>query len=266
MSLFEIHDQRWCPSIVRNAFTHYLQTAIEFLDAYGPIRQRLFDAVAHSGASQIVDLCSGAGGPWCAWQRKHELPAKVVLTDLHPNAEAVERINSEERQDVTYWPWTVDATNVDVEPQCFRTMFSAFHHFSPPAAKKIVDDAVRHGNGIGIFETTNRTVLDVVRMMIFSVIGVLLLTPRIPTLTWRSVLLTYVLPVIPLVVMIDGVLSCMRSYSVEELKTLAQHEDYEWEAGVEKGVTFLIGRRAAAAGRAVEVARAQATASGGAPA
>jgi hypothetical protein len=79
--------------------------------------------------------------------------------------------------------------------------------------------------------------------------------------------LTYVLPVIPLVVMIDGVVSCLRSYSVEELKTLAHHEGYEWEAGVEKGVTFLIGRRAAAAGMAVEVARAQTAASGaGAPA
>jgi hypothetical protein len=246
MQLFEIHDQPWCPALIRDALTDFLQTATEFFDTYGPIRSQLFEAIAKSKPDRILDLCSGAGGPWYAWRRGTKLPAETVLTVLYPNRAVIERLRIEANSDVGYHPDPIGATRIDFLHQfSFRTMFSAFHHFSPSDAQAIVSAAVKRGDGIGIFEMTERSVRNIVSHLFFDPIGVLVLTPRMRNVSWARLVLTYILPVIPLVAMIDGVLSCLRSYSVEELVAFTRgNHHYHWLAGKLGGITFLIGRPA----------------------
>jgi hypothetical protein len=79
----------------------------------------------------------------------------------------------------------------------------------------------------------------------------LLLAPSVRPFRWARLVWTYVLPVIPLVLLIDGLLSCLRVYSPEELRRLAESIDaggeYYWDIGVEKRgifavpITYLIG-------------------------
>ncbi len=61
---------------------------------------------------------------------------------------------------------------------------------------------------------------------------VLLLTPFIRPLRLRQVLLTYLLPVLPLVIAWDGAVSNARTYSEDDLKELLvglEAPDYRWE-------------------------------------
>ncbi|MBV9265574.1 MAG: hypothetical protein JO061_05335 [Acidobacteriaceae bacterium] len=244
LPLFEIHDCSWCPSVVRNALTDFLQIAIEFQDTYRPIKQLLLEAISSSGARRVVDLCSGAGGPWISWLRKQpsevlELP--VLLTDKYPNAAAAQRFKCEFGERLQYSTEPVDATEVPSYARGFRTMFTAFHHFPPAVAKAVIEDAVRCGEGIGIFEFTSCSVWALLRIALTSPVGVLWLTLRSKNASWKTLLLTYVLPVIPAVVTIDGILSCLRSYSVGDLRALATGRGYTWKAGKVKGITFLLG-------------------------
>jgi len=57
-------------------------------------------------------------------------------------------------------------------------------------------------------------------------------------------------PVVPLVTLFDGLVSCLRSYSVQELRELTERlnpNDYEWHIGTVQNkwipipVTYLIG-------------------------
>ncbi len=85
--LFEIHDSSKCPKVIRNGLTDFLQTSTDLLDTYEPIRARLLAAIASSGSNTVVDLCSGAGGPWVKWNRKNLVNAiPVTLTDRFPTA------------------------------------------------------------------------------------------------------------------------------------------------------------------------------------
>jgi hypothetical protein len=66
---------------------------------------------------------------------------------------------------------------------------------------------------------------------------------RISRLFW-----TYIIPVIPLVLFFDGVVSCMRAYSQKELSllvALVRADNYVWQIGEKTGalvpITFLIG-------------------------
>ena len=61
-----------------------------------------------------------------------------------------------------------------------------------------------------------------------------------------------VVPVVPAVLWIDGVLSCLRSYSVKDLRELTmglEAPNYEWQAGEAEGgpvaIRYLIGTPAA---------------------
>lgn len=58
---------------------------------------------------------------------------------------------------------------------------------------------------------------------------------------------TYLLPLIPLIVLIDGVVSCWRTYTVDELKAMTEDADYEWRCSTVKGarwplpITYFVG-------------------------
>jgi hypothetical protein len=146
---------------------------------------------------------------------------------------------------------SVDATNIPKDLHGFRTIFSSFHHFTLAEAREILQDAVRKGEGIGIFEGAGQHALTFL-MLFLMPFGPILLTPFIRPFRWSRLLWTYVMPVIPFLLWFDGLMSCLHSYSVRELEglvaTLPQN-DYEWKIGEERSglvpiaTMYLIGYR-----------------------
>ena len=66
----------------------------------------------------------------------------------------------------------------------------------------------------------------------------LALAPFARPLRWTRLLWTYLLPVIPLVLLVDGILSCLRVYSPAELSELTRDVRPRAEEGVESGQGF----------------------------
>ena len=124
----------------------------------------LATALQRTGARRVLDLCSGAAGPWL-WL--HPVLAglgvsvSVCLTDKYPNKEAFARLSTVTHQAISYHPQPVDAARVPGELLGFRTMFTAFHHFSPEQARAVLADAVCQRQGIGIFEAGQRSLLAI---------------------------------------------------------------------------------------------------------
>jgi hypothetical protein len=64
---------------------------------------------------------------------------------------------------------------------------------------------------------------------------------------WSRLVWTFVLPVVPVVLWVDGVLSCLRSYSLNDLRELTaglEAADYRWQVGEEPGmvpIAFVLG-------------------------
>jgi hypothetical protein len=128
-------------------------------------------------------------------------------------------------------------------------MFSAFHHFRPEQACAVLADAVRKRQGIGIFEATQRRPLALL-LTLLAPLGVLVLTPFVRPFRWSRLFWTYLLPVSPLVTLFDGLVSCLRTYSVQDLRDLTASlgsNDYHWDIGTVKSkttpipITYLLG-------------------------
>jgi len=250
LHLLEWHEQPWLPELIRRAMTDYLATVIDVADPFAPLAPRLAALCTRSGDDRFVDLCAGGGGPW---PRLHAAvaaalgrPVAVTLTDLYPNRAAFARLGDASDGAIRGEPAPVDARAVPERLAGVRTLFDCFHHFRPADARAVLADAQRRRQPIVIVEGTRRR-LGALAGMLFVPLFVLLLTPRIRPWSWARLALTYVLPLIPLLVLWDGVVSCLRTYRDGELQTLTAGLDdgYAWERGAYRRrgavVTWLVG-------------------------
>ena len=179
---------------------------------------------------EIVDLGSGSGGPIRLVLRElqtHGLNASVTLTDLYPRAAGGGAF-------IRYWPEPVDAALVPLELEGVRTMFASFHHVRPFAARGILRDAFEKRKLIFIFEATARTPAAIASSILIPIL-VLLMTPKVRPLSWVQIVFTYLIPVLPFFIFWDGLVSQLRTYSVEELKEMTRElksAEYEWDIGL----------------------------------
>jgi hypothetical protein len=235
--LVELEDLPWWPRVFRDAATDYLVTALRHTATYTGLAPRLAAALKRTGTTRVTDLCSGGGGPWADLLpalRAEGVDATLCLTDKYPNTDALERLAAA-MPGVRYESQPVVATDVPPHLVGFRTVFTAFHHFRPSEARAILAAAVRDRRGIAVSEATSRTPAALA-MMLLVPLALWLLTPAIRPFRWSRLFWTYVVPVIPAAVLFDGVVSCLRIYTPDEMMAMAREaggDSFDWEAGVE---------------------------------
>lgn len=261
---FEIHDQPWFPAFLRDRVTEALEAVWNGNRTYCPIAERLREAIRRSGARQIVDLCSGGGGPWLGLYPEvaDGQPLTVWLTDLYPNALLAsgradrwtdpQANGSATHSSASYkalrpYQDPVDARAVPDALPGFRTIFSSFHHFDPGSARALLADAFHHRQGIAIFEAARCTPLTLLAVNAVPLLG-LREALRARPVRLRRLFWTFLVPVVPATLWIDGLLSCLRSYSLADLAELTRDltaDDYAWDFGDAHGgrvpIRYLIG-------------------------
>jgi hypothetical protein len=235
--LIEIHEQQWCPSAIRDGVTDFLRFSANRWGYYTGLLPTICYFVQRSGAAGIVDLCSGGGGPWL---KLHRIVGRacgegftVTLTDRRPNLAAFRHLEGLSGRTLRGMPQPVDCLAVPPQLKGFRTMFESFHHFPPESARRLLQNAVDAAEGIAICEMTSRRPTAVLATAAASAF-VFLHTPAIRPFRWSRIFFTYFLPLIPLALLWDGIVSCFRTYTVAELEEMAASlggARYEWEFG-----------------------------------
>jgi len=122
-----------------------------------------------------------------------------------------------------------------------RTIFNAFHHFPPVLARRILKDAHDSRQAILIVEIPHRSLPTALSLGAFSLLT-LALTPLIRPVSMERLLWTYILPVLPMMVGFDGIMSCIRAYDTEELTALTRglDADYTWQISRTRGAGALL--------------------------
>nr|WP_299383948.1 hypothetical protein [Allomuricauda sp.] len=232
--LFEFEDQKWFPSLLRDYGTDFLQFLSNKTNLYQPIVPILSEAINDYGTPKILDLGSGGGGGLIRLNQEllKIIPdLKITLTDYYPNLRAF-AYTKEKANNFEYLSEPVDARDVPDTLGGFRTQFLSFHHFKAKDALQILQNAVDSNSPIAIFEAQERSVPSILAM-VFSPISVLLTTPFIRPFKLGRIIFTYLIPIVPLFVLWDGVVSSLRTYSVKEMQDLVdqlhQKEKFDWE-------------------------------------
>src|SRR5436853_7893059 len=93
----EIHVQPWFPSFLRDQVTDDLQVLLNIGKPYADIVPQLREGIERAGTDRVLDLCSGAGGPW-PWiavdLERSGLRVHVQLRDKYPRASLRGRLQS----------------------------------------------------------------------------------------------------------------------------------------------------------------------------
>lgn len=154
---------------------------------------------------------------------------KVVLSDLYPNVPAWERA-AQSNPDLTYEHRSIDARYVPADyagaklagdRKVFRMFNDAFHHFDDDTALSVLRDTVETGGGMAVLELQGRGFLSHIGILLL-VVFVLVFTP-VYAWTRRSpaiLLFTYLIPIIPAVLVWDGIVSGLRTRTPDETEAL----------------------------------------------
>jgi len=254
LHIFELEDQPWFPKLLRNFITDHMVFHVTRM--YVHIVPLLCDKLKSTGYMNIVDLCSGAGGPLpeLVPRCSDALNGKVTatLTDLFPNLDGFEKTKAASLGRIDYCGEPVSAMECPTELVGFRTLFNALHHFKPNDVEKILGDAVAKGVPIGAFEVTERNIINIVLMPLVAFFAAFLITPFLGNMTLGRFVFTYLIPIAPLCMAWDGFVSCLRTYSLAELDAITgklASDSYRWESGKIRGfnyagpynITYLLG-------------------------
>lgn len=234
LQLFELEDQPWFPARIRDLGTDYLRFMSRTFELHLDMIEPLAAALTDAETEEIIDLCSGGAGPIPELVEElatRGVAVRATLTDRFPNLPAFEATAARSGDAIAYVAEPVDARDVPAELRGLRTLFNAMHHFRPSDARAVLRDAVEDGQPIGVFDIADRS-LPVTVFLLVTPLSVMIATPFIRPFRWERLLWTYLIPIVPLYCLWDGIVSQFRGYHPEELLDLAEGLDdsYEWHA------------------------------------
>jgi hypothetical protein len=238
--LFEFEDLPWFPALIRQWMTLYLAAFHRALGTAKMVAPLLARVLRTAGSTDLVDLCSGAGGPLLDAHAQLEqlvgAPVSIRFTDLYPNKMAAAGVAARRNRGLYYHPEPVDASDVPKEWTGVRCMICAFHHMPPAVARRIITDACEKRRPIVIFEISDNAPPNwlLLLTMPLSMIVPFLVMPLVRPLTALQLFFTYVIPILPLFVAWDGTISNVRTYTQADLRELLaglNTPGYHWEMG-----------------------------------
>ncbi|MBX7190651.1 MAG: hypothetical protein K1X94_01255 [Sandaracinaceae bacterium] len=257
--LFELEDFDWMPRSIRDGGTDLLDLAFDRLGFYAGVAPRLAEVLAETGQTEVLDLCSGGGGgtlsAWRLLPEARRARTSLTLTDRHPNAAGIARVEALSDPRIRYAAEEVDAMTGGGDRGGVRTMSGALHHFTPDSVQELLTGIVGRRAALVFFDVAaspalRRTplVLAPIAMLLnmtMLFVASLLLVPLARPFRLSRVLLTYLVPAIPTLVAWDGTVSALRAYSPDELLAIARSvpgsDGYVWRAGVEGNALYLAG-------------------------
>lgn len=233
--LFEFNDLRWLPRFMTAWMTRIMRLGHMQLNNGNIWAPKFIELLDKSDTLNIVDLCSGGGGPILDVVRiledNYDKKLKVTLTDILPNLQSAADINQDDTN-ITYITESIDATNVPKELTGVRTVFSGYHHLKEEIAFSFLKNAFESNQCIFIAETTQRSWIATYTFGIK--IKYFFPMTRYIEPTRAQMFFTFIIPILPIMAAWDNIVSCIRTYTIEELQEFTDRlssDNYRWEIG-----------------------------------
>ena len=245
IQLFEFEDFGWFPTWLRVCMTNLIVILQKMIGIPELLAKMIADILKSKNLDTIVDLGSGSGGAMPeVLASLHKIngleEVSLIMTDLFPSPEMLKKFNSNTSDNISYLETSVDATNISTAPKGLKTMMNSFHHMRPTKARAILESAQRTHQPLLIYEMGDNNIPLLIWWLLLPIsllvliIMVLFMTPFVKPLTWRQIVFTYLIPIIPICYAWDGQASLPRMYTLKDLELLLDglgSENYTWEKG-----------------------------------
>lgn len=226
LHLFEFNDSPWAPVALRETVIESLSRTLQWGRVLEGLVAPFASFVEQAGVDQVLDLCSGAGGPAAVLVREMgragKRPPRFLLTDLQPRPELWAKLRDAHPEAIDFVAESVDATRIPeaIGKGRVRVIVNALHHFEPQLARDILLGACEGAPGVFVAEGFERHPRG---FLPFAVLGLpaLYLNPILsPRHRLQKAMLTWLSPIALAVSAWDGTVSTLRVYTENELREM----------------------------------------------
>ncbi|MCQ8129164.1 hypothetical protein [Methylomonas rivi] len=252
MRLFEFGDLDGVSNLYHIYLREYLVFFYKVFGYYKLWVPSFSNFIKRVGKNKYLECCSGAGEPLTLIDSqldKNEVGlVNYLLSDIRPNPDVVNKFNQNQLSRFRYIENPVDVTQDLDKFDCPKIFINSFHHFSKKQVEKILINNFKNKNEIVVLEYVSNSLLGYLSMTVGPLV-VFLTLPFLVKLRHLPImaLFTYVFPLFPLMMLWDGIVSCLHEHSVEDLKQIVNKLGLDIEISAEKkrsmlypaGVSFL---------------------------
>jgi hypothetical protein len=235
--LFEFCDQTWLKGIWREAYLDGLNVTFKLFKIHQELHRPYSKWMSLANKKEVLEVCSGGGGPidTILTNIKNEkgLLPTIILSDLNPDFLAFQKIQNKHPNNIKYINMPVDATETEKLKSELISLCSSFHHLPPDLAKKVLSNAYKNSKGIFIREVLSRNPLNALSSL-FNLLPLMLAPFLSGRISFFKILISTIIPIIPLMIIFDGVVSVLRTYSNDEIIQLMPNEmqkNWVWVKG-----------------------------------
>lgn len=228
LHLFEFCDQPWFGGVFREGFMDCLNQFNRVFRFYEGAARAFHNWSAQRGMLPVLDLASGGGDHIemllrGALRENITLP-QIVLSDLYPQTNHFRSLVARwGEKKVKFLGRPISALDTKDTEFRMRSCFSAFHHFDREQARLLIKDSLRNGDGLFIAECLHSGWLAAI-LIILGIIPSMCAPFFSERISFSKVFFSTVLPIVPLIVVFDGLVSMLRLYSVPEIWELVPEE------------------------------------------
>lgn len=200
-------NTKWCPQQIKKLCSEFLSWFVVKVNATKPFIPIIENALTESKINNIInfEFSIGAGIETV----KPYLNQHLAITSI-----PLSEINTQQRG--------------------MYFFVNSFHQLPASSAKKILEKIAKSRNPVVVVEGNNDSLWQLAGMTIFLPVTVILSAPFVKPFRWSRILFTYIIPVLPIIMVIDGCIGLLKLYNPKDLNELTlsiKVPDYKWTTG-----------------------------------
>ena len=200
-------NQSWFPNILKVCIFEFMTWFVGKVNAAQPFLPVIEKGLQHTKNQQIINIKSNIGSGF-----------ETVKPLLNPNIKTQE----------------TSIENILPKTEGLYLSINAFHQLNPVEAKNLLYKIAKNGQPLVIVEGNNDSLWQVIGMTIFVPLTVLLTAPFVQPFRFARLIFTYLIPILPVVTLLDGFFALFKLYAPADLDELTADilvENYNWESG-----------------------------------
>ncbi|MBP6235349.1 MAG: hypothetical protein KA270_01800 [Saprospiraceae bacterium] len=205
--VFQFSNQKWYPSFLKRDMYEFMSWFVGKVNAAKPFLPVLEEVIGHTQTKTIINIDSKIGA------------GIETLLPLLP--EGSEIIN-------------IELEKFSTHNKGIYTFINSFHQLDEKKAAYYLTQIANSGNSVAVLEGNNDSLWQVVGMTIFVPLTVILSAPFVQPFRITRLIFTYLIPILPVVTMLDGFLALFKLYNPNDLNELVSNilvKSYVWKSG-----------------------------------
>jgi len=201
----QISNQTWFPSFLRQHIHEFMTWFVGKVGAAKPFMPIIEEGLQY--ADQIIEIEQTVG---------------AGFETIIPYLDAAVPIK------------TVGLKGFSVNQKGLYISVNAFHQLRETEAQYLLEEIAKSRNPVAIVEGNNDSLWQVFGMTIIVPLTVLLTAPFVKPFRFSRLILTYLIPILPIVTFIDGAIALTRLYATSDLDELSgsiKESNYTWRSG-----------------------------------